>query len=205
MSPSPNQLPAPLLELLPLNLQTQCIELHGIKGERLFDQSQAPEYMWFVAQGEVILQRLDTRGSNLVVQRVRQGWVAEASLQSTLYHCDAVFTASSKLVGISVQAVKRALLNDAKFAMRWVAMLNREVKRLRAQCERMSIKGVKDRLLHLLETEGVQGNLSLGTGLKSIAAELGVSHEALYRTVAELETAGILHRRDGQIGYRAVE
>jgi hypothetical protein len=63
----------------------------------------------------------------------------------------------------------------------------------------LSLKGVRDRLLHLIESEGQSGSLSLGTGLKSIALELGVTHEALYRTVAGLEKQKILLRENGQI------
>jgi CTP-dependent riboflavin kinase len=81
-------------------------------------------------------------------------------------------------------------------------MLNKELKRLRAQCERLSLKSVKDRLLHLIETEGEDGKLALGTGLKSIAAELSVSHEALYRTVSDLEKNDVLYREDDFICYR---
>ncbi|MDO8457311.1 MAG: Crp/Fnr family transcriptional regulator [Burkholderiaceae bacterium] len=201
MKPFPLPLPLPLQELLPSHLQSLCINLPGTKGERVFAQGQRPEHMLYVASGEVVLQRLGAHGDNLVLQRVRQGWLAEASLQSSSYHCDAFVTASGNLVGIPVIAIQQALLTDPVFAMRWVGMLNRELKRLRAQCERLSLKSVKDRLLHLLETEGEQGCLPLGTGLKSIASELGVSHEALYRTVAELEKQGVLHRADGHICY----
>jgi CRP/FNR family transcriptional regulator, dissimilatory nitrate respiration regulator len=77
--------------------------------------------------------------------------------------------------------------------------LNHELMRLRLQCERLSLKGVRDRLFHLIETEGQGGKLPLGAGLKSMAAELGVSHEALYRTVAELEKRGLLRRGETQI------
>ena len=95
-----------------------------------------------------------------------------------------------------MEPIKQSLLTDPAFAMRWMAMLNRELRRLRAQCERLSIKGVKGRLLHLIETEGESGFLQLRAGLKSLASELAVSHEALYRTVAELEKQQVL-RRDG--------
>lgn len=155
--------------------------------------------MFYVAGGEVVLQRPGAQGDNLVLQRVRQGFVAEASLQSSSYHCDAVVTVSGDLVAIPVEPIRQALLADPAFAMRWMAMLERELKRLRGQCERLSIKGVKGRLLHLIETEGACGSLSLGAGLKSLASELGVTHEALYRTVAELEKQGMLRREGGQI------
>lgn len=158
--------------------------------------------MFFVASGEVVLRRLGSQGEVVVLQRARQGFVAEASLQSSRYHCDAVVTVSGDVVGIPIEAVKQSLVSDPAFAMRWIGMLNLELVRLRLQCERLSIKGVRARLLHLMETEGQRGSLPIGAGLKSMASELGVSHEALYRTVAELEKQGRLRREGGQLHLR---
>jgi DNA-binding MarR family transcriptional regulator len=76
-------------------------------------------------------------------------------------------------------------------------MLNGEVRRLRMHCERLSMKSVKDRVLHLINTEGKNGAYTAATGLKSLAGELGVTHEALYRTLAALEKAKIIRRDDG--------
>ena len=76
-------------------------------------------------------------------------------------------------------------------------MLNQEVRRLRLQCERLSLKSVKDRVLHLIHTEGKNGQYHVNTGLKSLAGELGVTHEALYRTLASLEKNAELSREDG--------
>jgi CRP/FNR family transcriptional regulator, dissimilatory nitrate respiration regulator len=202
MKPLSDQLPPALLVLLPTSLQVQCTSLTCTKGERLFDQGQSPERMFYICNGEAVLQRAGLHGASLVLQRVRQGFISEASLQSDSYHCEAAMTASGDLVCIPISAIKVELLTNPEFAMRWVAMLNKELKRLRAQCERLSLKSVKDRLMHLIETEGEEGKLALGTGLKSIAAELSVSHEALYRTVAELEKQNVLYRLDDFICYK---
>ena len=193
------KLPSALQELLPAPLQLACTSLQSKRGDRLFAQGKTPQRMFYVARGEVVLQRLGVQGGCLVLQRVRQGFVAEASLQSSSYHCDAVVTSPGDLIAIPIGSIKKTLLVDPAFAMRWIAMLNQELKRLRAQCERLSLRGVKDRLLHLVETEGKRGNLPLNAGLKSVALELGVTHEALYRTVAELEKQGVLQRADGQL------
>jgi DNA-binding MarR family transcriptional regulator len=75
-------------------------------------------------------------------------------------------------------------------------MLNGEVRRLRLHCERLSMKSVKDRVLHLINTEGENGAYTAATGLKSLAGELGVTHEALYRTLAALDQAQVI-RREG--------
>lgn len=190
-------LPPELLALLPETLWQQCVWLSCPKGMRLFPQGKKPEHMFYVTSGEVVLQRIGMQGEVVVLQRARQSFVAEASVQSQSYHCDAVVSVAAELVAMPVELVRQALMFDQDFAMRWMAMLNRELKRLRAQCARLSLKGVKERLLHLIESEGHLGRLPLGAGLKSIALELGVSHEALYRTVAEMEKQGVMRRDDG--------
>lgn len=198
-TPISSTLPQALRDLLPSGLRPVCVAVPGVKGEQLFAQGKKPECMFYVASGEVVLQRLGAQGDNVVLQRARQGFIAEASLQSSKYHCDAMVTASGELVAIPIAVLKRALLTDPAFSMRWVAMLNQELRRLRLQCERLSIKGVAGRLLHLIETEGIDGRLPIGTGLKSMASELAVTHEAMYRTVAELEKQGVLRRDDGYL------
>lgn len=193
------KLPQTLQDLLPAELQRLCSFRFCARGDVLFKQGKKPVQLLFVSHGEVVLQRLGVQGETVILQRSRNGFIAEASLHSARYHCDALVINSGEIVSIPLEAIKRTLFSDPAFAVRWIAMLNQEVKRLRAQCERLSKKGVKDRLLHLIESEGSQGQLALGSGLKSLAAELGVTHEALYRTVADLERSGILVRRDGNL------
>ena len=96
-----------------------------------------------------------------------------------------------------VAALRAALASDPAFASRWIGMLNREVRRLRLQCERLALHRVQDRVLYLLATEGEAGCYPVPGGLKSLAAELGVTHEALYRALAALDQAGRLAREDG--------
>jgi CRP-like cAMP-binding protein len=173
------------------------VELH--KGDRLFLQRQRPKHMYFVVVGEIVQERTGEQGHALVLQRVRQGFLAEASLQSVSYHCDAVVTAPGQAVELPIEPLRVELAADSDFALRWIGMLNAEVRRLRAQCERMSLKGVNERLLHMIETEGVDGRLRTASGLKSLATELAVSHEALYRALAGLEKAGVIFREPGCI------
>jgi len=189
-------LPEPLRKLLPAEVQALCAASPCARGDLLFKQGKKPTAMLYVTRGEVVLQRLGRQGASVVLQRTRRGFIGEASLDSVRYHCDAVVTMSGEVVAIPLAAIKQALAADSGFAGRWIAMLNQEVKRLRAQCERLSMRGVAERLLHLIETEGSEGRLPLSGGLKSLASELGVSHEALYRAVAELEKKGVLQRRD---------
>jgi CRP-like cAMP-binding protein len=100
----------------------------------------------------------------------------------------------ARITRVPVPALLQALSDDPAFALRWIGMLNQEVRRLRLQCERLNLKGVQARVLHWLETEGTSGCCAVTAGYKSLAAELGVSHEALYRALAEMDKAGLVLR-----------
>ncbi len=155
--------------------------------------------MFFVSAGEVTLSRHGSEGAVLILQRTRHGFVGEASLQADRYHCDAIAVVASEVTRIPLRELLTALKSDPAFALRWIGMLNREVQRLRLQCERMSLKGVRARLLHLLQTQARDGRLPVASGLKSIAAELAVTHEALYRTLAVMEQDGLVTREPGAL------
>lgn len=197
MSPAVADLPVDLSALLPAELHALCSPLACGKGERLFETGKRPAFMYFVMHGEVTLERLGINGESVILQRTRRGFVGEASLQSARYHCDAWAVVESTLVRIPIHELRTAMECDPEFAMRWIAMLNREIKRLRLQCERLSLNGVRSRLIHLIEAEGTQGAYPMGSGLKSIAKELGVTHEALYRCVSGMEKNGTLLRAGG--------
>ncbi|HAF45192.1 MAG: hypothetical protein A2100_02310 [Sideroxydans sp. GWF2_59_14] len=192
-------LPSALAELLPATLHVLCATITLGKGSYLFKAGRKPACMYFVVSGELTLERPGAQGESIILQRTRQGFAAEASLQSASYHCDAKAVADTVIVSIPIRELRTMLEQDPAFALRWISMLNRELKRLRLQCERLSLNTVQDRLCHLIETEGRGGRYPMGSGLKSIARELGVSHEALYRCVASLEKGGKLHRVGGDL------
>jgi len=153
--------------------------------------------MFYVVIGEITLERTGLQGEPVVLQRTRQGFVSEASLKSVKYHCDALAIVDTTVIKIPIKDLSAELDMDSAFASRWINMLNAEVRRLRLHCERLSMKSVKDRVLHLINTEGQNGAYAAATGIKSLAGELGVTHEALYRTLAALEKAQIIRRDDG--------
>jgi CRP-like cAMP-binding protein len=191
--------PTALRSVLPDALLVHCSLTHRLKGERLFLTGAKPVSMFYVSLGEVVLERLGRQGEWLVLQRTRAGFVAEASLQSTRYHCDARVLVDAEVTRVEIAPLREALVRDAAFAARWIGMLNLELRRLRLQCERLSLNRVQDRLLHLIETEGQGGRLPLGAGLKSLAGQLGVTHEALYRCVASLEKSQDLKREGSEL------
>jgi CRP-like cAMP-binding protein len=198
-----DHLPTELKALLPPVLHAQCESRHMDRGSLLFETGRRPGCMYFVSEGEVVLQRMGEDGEVVVLQRTRHGFVGEASLQSERYHCDAVAVVDADVTRIPRPALLSVLRSDAAFALRWIGMLNHEVRRLRQQCERLSLNTVEARLLHLVRTEGGASGLPLGSGLKTLAREIGVTQEALYRCVAALERRGVVAREEGFLRLRA--
>lgn len=188
-------LPAPLKALLPAPLHPLCEGAWYARRARLFRMGTQPVWMFYVVSGEVTLERSGRQGEAVVLQRMRQGFVSEASLRVARYHCDALAVVDTTVVKVPVHALANELQRDPGFASRWIDMLNSEVRRLRLLGERLRMKSVRDRVLHLLHTEGHKGAYTAATGLKSLAAELGVTHEALYRSLAALGAAGLIERQ----------
>lgn len=191
--------PAELEALLPAGLHTLCQTRRVERGSRLFETRRRPVSMHYVSEGEVILQRTGEDGDALVLQRTRHGFVGEASLQADRYHCDALVVADAIVTQVPRQALLQALHSDARFALRWIGTLNQEVRRLRQQCERLGLKTVEARLLHLVRTEGDASGLPLTSGLKTLSREIGVTHEALYRCVSMLRKRGLLIQAEGRL------
>jgi CRP-like cAMP-binding protein len=186
----------PLLAALPESARASArLEEHAA-GELLFRAGTTPSAIFFVLSGEVRLVRGSRSGGEIVLQRARHGALAEASLDQSAYHCDAVASAHSTVLRVPRSVIREALKTD-RFASAWRAELSRELRRLRAQCERLSLKTARERVVHYIETEGEDGALALRQSKKRWAAELGLTHEALYRSLAELENAGSI-RTDGR-------
>jgi CRP/FNR family transcriptional regulator, dissimilatory nitrate respiration regulator len=116
--------------------------------------------MFFVLSGEVRLVRLSRSGSEIILQRGRDGIIAEASLDQSAYHCDALASIPTTVLRV-LREIIRLALKEERFAAAWRSELSRELRRLRAQCERLSLNTAHERIIHYVETEGENGVLTL--------------------------------------------
>ena len=89
-------------------------------------------------------------------------------------------------------AFRAALATDVTFRDAWMAHLAHEVLKLRAQCERLALKSAAQRIVHYIESEGNEGTVALSETRMAWAAELGMTHEALYRALRRLQADGTL-------------
>src|SRR6266568_4803458 len=153
-----------------------------------------------VISGEVRLLRRSRNGREVVLQRSRSGFFAEASLDSKIYHCDVVVAEKGAMLRFPATDFRAALDADAPFRDAWMKRLAREVRKLRAQCERLSLHSAADRIIHYIESEGADGVFTLIQSRKAWAAELGLTHEALYRALSRLQADGTLCISGSRVG-----
>lgn len=182
----------PALALVPPGLQELATYRETQAGEILFRLGTRPRSIFYVIGGEVRLLRHTRHGQETILQRSRAGYVAEASLAVSAYHCDAVTPIASAVLCFPIQAFTATLAENGSFHQAWSTHLARELRRLRAQCERLNLHTAAERILHYLDAEGVDGRITLNQPRRAWAAELGLSHEALYRTLRRLQTEGVL-------------
>jgi CRP/FNR family transcriptional regulator, dissimilatory nitrate respiration regulator len=171
-------------------------------GEYLFRIDARTVGLFEVIKGGVKLVRIDPSGRETVLYAAVAGdTVAEASLFSPVYHCDAIATADS-IVRLYPKAVLLAAFKEnSKAGQAFMGMLARQVMGLRTRLERRSIQSARERIRHYLTLNvGVDGRtVALSGTLKDLAGELGLAHEALYRTLADMAAKGEIERLEGKI------
>jgi CRP-like cAMP-binding protein len=155
-------------------------------GETLFLAGEVVTDIFLVRAGRVHLQRHTTHGAQLVLQNAGPGAViAEASAYSARYHCDAVAAAGSEVASLPKERFLSALADDPTLAASWSAMLARGVQAARLRAEIRSLPKVAERLDAWL---GEGNSLPEKGRWQDLAAEIGVTREALYRELSRLRS-----------------
>lgn len=164
-------------------------------GTMLFRTGARPLSMFYVRRGQAQLQRMTPAGAPVLLQRTSGGFLAEASLTSGRYHCDAVCHSDCELLAFPLPALREAINNDAGTRWAWIGLLSSQSRHQRARIERLTLKTIRERLSHLLLTESTDGGYEWPGTRMELAAELGVTPEAMYRALAALQADGTLSIR----------
>jgi len=170
-------------------------------GQTLFRMGARTAGLYEVVKGRVRLVRIDASGKEAVLYSAVAGSViAEASLFSAVYHCDAVASADSVVRLYPKAALLAEFQRDPKAAQVFMAMLAREIMRLRTRLELGNIHSARARVRHYLALNAApDGRIALSGTIKELAGDLGLSHEALYRTLAAMQRDGEIERVRGKI------
>jgi CRP-like cAMP-binding protein len=183
----------PDLASVPQRLKDHATEVRAATSNTLYRIGAKPKSMLYVVEGEIRLVRRARNGAEIVLQRATAGFLAEASLDASRYHCDIVAGRDSRIVAFPIERFREALRNNEGFRDFWIRRLARELRKSRGQCERLSLRGAAERIEHYIEAEGSNGRIELRQSKKAWAAELGMTHEALYRALSSLARTGRIH------------
>ena len=174
-------------------------------GETLFRQGDRAAAIFEIEQGRVRLIRHSIDNHPVTLHNARAGELfAEAALFADRYHCDAVAAARSRVHAYPKRALLAAFRNDPALGERFMAVLARQIHVLRSRLEERNIRSARERVLNrlVLTAGGVSRTMTWDGTLMDLAAEMGLSHEVLYRTLAALEKDGTIARTRSAITLR---
>jgi Spy/CpxP family protein refolding chaperone len=124
---------------------------------------------------------------------------AEASLFADAYHCDAV-AITDAVVEVYDKAALLADLGAAASESGLVATMARQLQEARGRLELRNVRSARERVLLWLDLRaGSAREVAVEGELQDIAAELGLTREAFYRTLAALERDGLISREGSRI------
>jgi CRP-like cAMP-binding protein len=172
------------------------------QGEFLFQRGDIAINFYTVLDGCVRMVRYSQNGDAIVMHTARSGdSLAEASLFTDRYHCDAEAMLPSTVACFAKNKIMAILRDSPEKSMACIALFSRQVVGLRALLEVRSIRSARDRVLHylLLRTNPNTMEVSMAGSVKAMAHDLAMAHETLYRTLAALEKEGKISRLAGAI------
>jgi CRP-like cAMP-binding protein len=186
---------------------TAAIRAAGIErtlnaGQTLFRMGTRVAGLYEVMSGQIRLVRVTPAGSEAVLFAAKAGdTLAEASLFSATYHCDAIASTKATVRLYPKAAILAEFQRDPKVAQAFMAMLAQQIMSLRTRLQRRNIRSARDRVRHYLalNVDPDGRTVTLATTVKELASDLGLTHEALYRTLAKMASDGEIKRSDRKI------
>jgi len=170
-------LPAPF-NLLPESASKR-FELK--KTDVLFHQGEQVTNLFYLVSGEVTLSRYGLTGDEIIIHQARpKETFAEAALFSEAYHCNAVATQATQLWKIDKAATLAFAKENPVFAIDLTARFAKQIQQLRSQKELLAVRSSTERV-YIALNQGL-----LNTSIKQFAITIGLTHEAVYRALAEL-------------------
>ncbi|MDU8929830.1 Crp/Fnr family transcriptional regulator [Alisedimentitalea sp. MJ-SS2] len=154
-------------------------------GERLFLQGDKTTSIYFLASGDIRLVRYGEAGHLVPVFRAAAGdTFAEAALFSPTYHCNAVAQTPSTVIALNKTEILQAMAQDPLFGLALAQRFAGQVQRYRRKLEILAIPKAEDRVFAALSDGWLTGKVV------DFASEIGLSHEATFRALAQLVRKG---------------
>lgn len=191
-----------VLDWLPTAIRKHSTQRVLLTNEVLFRQGDNASAIFEVEEGRLRLIRHTIDSHSVCLHTARPGELfAEAALFADTYHCDAVAAVDSRVRVYPKQKLLAGMRRDPALAEHYMVALAHQVHLLRSRLEERNIRSARERILHylVLSSDPDSGAVPVHGTLKDIAAELGLTHEVFYRTLARLDKEGVIARTPSTI------
>ncbi len=190
------------LEKLPPELQAAVTYRYLRVNEVLYRQGDMSKAVFCVLQGRMRLDNHVPSQGTVPLYVIRPGeCVSEAALFAERYCSDAVAEITSLVSIFPNLLLQAALEKDPELAREFMTLQSRRFNVIRRSMEIRSIRPAKERVLqYLLSSKPANSSrLWLDRPLKRIAEDIGLTHEAFYRTMRELERENTIRWRENTL------
>ncbi len=184
---------------------TPLADRHLDKSRLLFRQGDPVHQIYVIRQGKMRMIRHLIDGAGVTLHVAGAGRVfAEASLFSDHYHCDGMADEDSRLTVYRKNDVLDGLRKNPAAAVAFMSQLAHSVQALRSKVELINIKSATERVLTYIQMALPPGQteMVLDQSWKSVAGEIGLTHEALYRALATLQKTNHIVRHGRRVVRR---
>lgn len=167
------------------------------QGEYLFRQDEPARAIYGVVTGRVRLFRDLPDGSSVTLHVARKGETfAEAALFASHYHCHARAEVDAIVICLDTDTLMRRLQSDAALGVALSRLFAGQVRELRAMLSLRDIRSADERLLTWLrrKVNAEHMEVVLDRPWTAISEELGLTREAVYRSLSRLERQGRIER-----------
>ncbi|MEM8829746.1 MAG: Crp/Fnr family transcriptional regulator [Cyanobacteria bacterium P01_G01_bin.19] len=186
---------------LPAELQNRATYRDIASKQILVQQGETTSTINFLLSGQI---RLATFTEERIINHyfVMAGEsFGETALFSDTYTCSAIADFPSRIATINKEIFRQAIAENQELANIYMNQLTYRYHTVKTLLELRSIRSARERLLQYLirQKESDNQTIVLQRPLKYLATELGLSAEALSRTLSVLQSEGVITRRQRNI------
>lgn len=190
-----------LFSQLPEQLRRSSQRYKLDPGDVLFNEGSSAESLFFIETGCVRLVVFPSDGKQLVLYRARDGEMfAEEHLSRSTYKYTAIADKPTILQSVRTDSLLELITADKASLLSYLSSVSDRYHQLCLNFERLGLPSASAKVLHLLRSLS-QGNkpLNLTGRVKTLASDLNLTHETMYRTLRTLEEQGAITRQDGWV------
>jgi len=172
-------------------------------GEYLFNQNNSTKGIFVIKAGRIKLIRNTVDGNPVIIHIAHApDSLAEASLFSDRYHCHARSDVRSQAFLYDKEQILTYLSTDTALSLDFIEILTKQIQKLRLMIELRGIRSPRERFMQYLKiTVNSELFLQIESTYKDLAITLGMTHEALYRVLGQLEKENVITRHENKIFF----